>query len=208
MAGEVAESKDVIVEVVESLLENFDCQPVLFVGSGLARRYLGAPDWEGALRLLLEKVPSNKITYEYLSQKFSGDKVKIGTAVSEIVFEWAWSTGKDKFSEALFASKDKSIFMKVMLAEHLAQITPANISGSDESHKAELSALGAIRPHALITTNYDLMLERIFEGYEGIVGKSVLRYNLNAYGEVYHIHGDVDHPDSMVLTGDDYEIWA
>ena len=52
------------------------------------------------------------------------------------------------------------------------------------------------------------MLEGMFEGYESIIGKSVLRYNLNAYGEVYHIHGSVKSPDTMVLTKEDYDTWA
>jgi hypothetical protein len=55
-------------EVVSSLLENFDCQPVLFVGAGLARRYIDAPDWEGVLRRILDILPAPKATYEYLAQ--------------------------------------------------------------------------------------------------------------------------------------------
>ena len=208
MTDDADEPKGLTVEVIGSLLENFDCQPVLFVGAGLTRRYIAAPDWEGALRIILQMIPNHEITYEYLSQKFTGDKVRIGTAISELAFEWAWGAGKANFDESLFASQDKSVFMKHMLASHLVSITPNNITGTDGEHKDEIAALAAIRPHALITTNYDLMLESIFEGYEGIVGKSVLRYNLNAYGEVYHIHGDVVHPESMILVESDYATWA
>lgn len=71
----------------------------------------------------------------------------------------------------------------------------------------EFTALRAIRPHAVITTNYDNMLEAIFAGYESIIGKQVLRYNLNAYGEVYHIHGSVDHPETIIINSDDYKRW-
>jgi hypothetical protein len=195
-------------DVVRSLLENFDCQPVLFVGAGLARRYIQAPDWEGALRHVLSTLPNNGVTYEYLAQKFSGDKVLIGTAVSELIFEFAWGSGKDQFPEELRLSKDKSVFLKHVLAEHLKSLTPDTITGSGDEHAAEIAALGAIRPHALITTNYDSMLEKLFEGYESIIGKSVLRYNLNAYGEVYHIHGSVDLPETMVVTKDDYDAWS
>lgn len=52
------------------------------------------------------------------------------------------------------------------------------------------------------------MLETLFDGYEGIIGRNVLKYNLNAYGEVYHIHGSVSFPETMVITKEDYETWS
>jgi hypothetical protein len=190
------------------LLENFDCQPVLFVGAGLSRRYIDAPDWEGALRLALAKIPTASVTYEYLAQKFGDNKIQIGSAIADLIFEWAWSTGKGQFPEELYSSRDKSIFFKHVLAEHLKAITPKKIKGESKEHADEIAALSTIRPHAIITTNYDNMLESVFSGYESIVGKSVLRYNLNAYGEVYHIHGSVDAPETMVITEDDYAVWS
>lgn len=195
-------------EVVSSLLENFDCQPVLFVGAGLARRYIDAPDWEGVLRRILDILPEPKVTYEYLAQKFANDKVLIGSALSDAVFEWAWAEGKAHFPEVLFESGNKTVFIKHIVSEILVGLTPDEIQSADETLAQEIAALITIRPHALITTNYDKMLKRMFDGYEGIVGKNVLKYNLNAYGEVYHIHGSVDIPESIVLTKDDYDAWS
>jgi hypothetical protein len=180
----VGDETNLAQEVITSLLENFDCQPVLFVGAGLARRYIDAPDWEGALRVILAALPDPKPSYEYLDQKYATDKILIGSEISNAAFEWAWNAGRNTFPEELFLSKDKSIFLKFMLSEYLKDITPEAITNENPEIVAELSALMAIRPHALITTNYDNMLERVFPGYEGIVGKSVLKYNLNAYGEV------------------------
>ncbi|MBX9857990.1 MAG: SIR2 family protein [Sphingomonas sp.] len=202
-----AEPPHVAKEVVASLLENFDCQPVLFVGAGLARRYIGAPDWEGALRYALQLLPNCDVTYEYLSQKHGGDKVLIGTEIGDLIFEWAWKDGKGVFSESLFSVQDKAIFLKSVLAKHLFDIGQG-IDEASAEHKQEIEALKTIRPHALITTNYDNMLEKLFEGYESIIGRRVLKYNLNAYGEVYHIHGSIDAPETMVLTKSDYDDWA
>lgn len=207
MADDSAENLNLVKDIVGSLLENFDCQPVLFVGAGLTRRYIGAPDWEGALRYILGQLPESDITYEYLSQKHAGDKVLIGSEVADRVFEWAWKEGKELFSKDLFDSKDKSIFLKSMLASYLDSITPGENDFPDE-FQAEIEAIKTIRPHALITTNYDNMLERLFDGYEGIIGRNVLKYNLNAYGEVYHIHGSVSFPETMVITKEDYETWS
>ncbi|WP_172603185.1 SIR2 family NAD-dependent protein deacylase [Qipengyuania flava] len=194
-------------QIVGDLLGNFDCQPVLFVGSGLSRRYLNTPDWEGALRFALEKIGGNAPEYDYLKQKHSGDPTLIGSDIAELVFEWAWGDGKDDFPEEIFTSESKSIFLKFLLANHLAQATPGELSVDNEMHSAEFKSLQSIRPHAVITTNYDHLLELIYNGYEPIVGKQVLRYNLNAYGEVYHIHGSISAPGTMVITKDDYDRW-
>lgn len=193
--------------IVTEILENFDCQPVLFVGAGLARRYIGAPDWTGALQYALGFLGKNAPDYSYLIQKHDGNMVAIGTHVGDLIFEWAWSDGKDHFAEELFSSKDRYIFIKALITRHLTDITPDEILPDNPDTKKEIEFLSAIRPHAIITTNYDRMLEAIFVGYEGIVGKGVLRYDINSFGEIFHIHGSVDDPTSLVVTKPDYDNW-
>lgn len=194
-------------QIVGELLGNFDCQPVLFVGAGLSRRYLGTPDWEGALRVALEHVGEKAPDYDYLKQKHSGDPTLIGSEIAEIIFEWAWDEGKSQFPEESFTTESKSIFLKYILADHLAKSTPDTLDSESNSYSEEFKSLQSIRPHAVITTNYDHLLELIYNGYEPIIGKQVLRYNLNAYGEVYHIHGSVTNPETMVITRNDYDRW-
>ncbi len=196
-----------IQSVVRALLENFDCQPVLFVGAGMSRRYIDTPDWEGILRYALAQIGGITISYEYLAQKYNDNKVLIGSEIADLTFEWAWGNGKNSFDATLFSSKDKSIFMKAIIASRLQQLTPTNVVPVDPTMQEEIAALKAIRPHALITTNFDHMLESIFQGYESIIGKNVLKYNLNAYGEVYHLHGSASNPSSLIVTYQDYETW-
>ncbi|SFO44975.1 SIR2 family protein [Sphingomonas sp. OK281] len=201
------EEASTISEAIQSILEEFDVQPVLFIGAGISRRYIGAPDWEGALRFALGQVQPATRPYSYFVQKFGDDKVAIGTAIADEVFEWAWTAGKDRFDVSLFDGPDRHVFMKALIAQHLLEITPQALIDLSKQQSAELKALADIRPHAVITTNYDELLEQIFKGYEPIVGKGVLRYDLNSFGEIFHVHGMAADPKTLVLTKPDYENW-
>jgi len=94
-----------------------------------------------------------------------------------------------------------------MIAGHLTEITPKAATDLPDEHAKEFAAIRAIRPHAIITTNYDGLLELLFEGYEPIVGNSVLRYDLNSFGEIFHVHGMASDPGSLTLTAPDYANW-
>lgn len=196
-----------IAAAIQGIVEDFDVQPVLFIGAGLARRYIGAPDWEGALRFALSKLGSKAQPYSYFVQKYGDDKVKIGTAIAELIFEWAWSEGKDAFDPEFFSGSDRNVFIKSIISDHLNSILPTDLKIITDAHKSEIDSLKQIRPHAIITTNYDSLLELIFEGYEAIVGRGVLRYDLNSFGEIFHIHGMATDPHSLILTTSDYENW-
>ncbi len=63
------------------------------------------------------------------------------------------------------------------------------------------------------TTNYDKLLEKAFENANKIPD---VKYTINHLSltipkrdvVIYKMHGDIDHPDSAVLTKDDYEKYA
>lgn len=194
---------DILFKATNELLEKFDCQPVLFIGAGLSRRYMQAPSWEGALRAALASSGIDKLEFAYFVQKHNGSMIGIGTDIANAIFELAWSD-KSRFPDELYQSKDKSIFLKAILADQLPTFDRGKIPAKLTK---EIDQLEKIRPHAIITTNYDSMLESIFVGYEPIVGKGVLKYNLNSYGEIFHIHGISSKPSSMVLVQNDYDQW-
>ncbi len=210
LASGISSSLDLpgtIGSTLQGILEEFDVQPVLFIGAGLARRYIGAPDWEGALRLALDKTGASAQPYSYFVQKYGDDKVKIGTAIADLVFEYAWGAGKAEFDPMFFEGTDRHIFMKVLIAAHLRKLMPETDADLPIEYADELAAFRSIRPHAIITTNYDSLLELVFKGYEAIVGRGVLRYDLNSFGEIFHIHGITSDPSSLVLTAPDYSNW-
>lgn len=194
---------------IRDLLLEFECQPILFVGSGISRRYFGSPNWSELLRAMFDKLPVGADAYEYWRQKLNDDMVEIGSVLSDMAFEWAWKEGKNHFPPEYFSSKvNKDAFLKHMVCEHIASVTPVIQGIADTTLDKELSAFAEIKPHAIITTNYDMFLEQVFEGYEPVVGQTILRYNTNSFGEIFHIHGDVSKPTSIVLTRADYDEWS
>ena len=194
---------------IRDLLMEFECQPILFVGSGLSKRYFNSPSWPELLKIMFERILSDSDLYEYNRQKYENDMISIGTALSDLTFEWAWQEGRSSFPPEYFSSKtSKDTFLKLLVCEYIRQVTP-ELSGIKEAGLLkELLAFSEIKPHAIITTNYDLFLEQIFQGYETISGQTILRYNTNSFGEIFHIHGDISNPASIVLTKADYDEWA
>lgn len=194
---------------IRDLLLEFECQPILFIGSGISRRYFGAPSWPELLKEMFKKIPAKSDLYEYYRQKYDNDMVSIGTALSEMVFEWAWKDGREFFPPKYFSSTvNKDAFLKHLVCEHIDLVTPELSDIRDSNLEKELSAFAEIKPHAIITTNYDLFLEQVFQGYEPISGQTILRYNTNSFGEIFHIHGDISNPTSIVLTRADYDEWV
>lgn len=194
---------------MRDLLLEFECQPILFIGSGIPRRYVGTPNWSELLRKMFSKLPSGEDSYEYNRQKYDDNMVQIGTVLAEMTFEWAWKDGRSQFPPEYFSSKvGKDAFLKHLVCDHISTATPKVAAIADDRLVKEIAAFAEIKPHAIITTNYDLFLEQVFEGYEPISGQTILRYNTNSFGEIFHIHGDVANPMSIVLTKADYDEWT
>ena len=194
-------------EIVQ-LLEEFECQPILFVGSGISRRYIDAPNWMELLKIAFKTLPNQGYEFEYLRQKFDDEAIVIGTELSQMFFEWAWGEGKSNYPSELFQNgNNKDVFLKFTICEILKEYTLKSNENIDQ-FSSELVAAAEIRPHAIITTNYDRFLQIMFEGYEVISGQKILKYNTNYFGEIFHIHGDVNDFRSIILTEADYNDWS
>ena len=167
-----------VTDDITACLESMGCQPIIFVGSGLSKRYFEGPSWEELLEMLSERCPIIDKEFAYFKQSY-GSLMKIGDIFSEIYKEWAWGIGKDEFPDELFdADKPANIVLKFKVAEYFDSLIPDSIeSVSDITLRDEISLLQKIRPHAIITTNYDRFLEKIFPEYEPIVGQKIRNYS-------------------------------
>lgn len=193
---------------IRNLIKEFECQPILFMGSGISRRYFGGPSWLELLGLIFEHLPDGADSFHYHVQKYASDPIEIGEALSNLVFEWAWKEGKNTFPNELFLKNThKDAFVKFLACKVITETTEID-KINDEKIQLEIKSLSQVKPHAVITTNYDRALESIFEGYEPIIGQKIIKYNTNSFGEIFQIHGSIIEPQSIVLTKRDYDEWA
>lgn len=199
--------QDEVTADVAAVLAAASCQPILFVGSGFTKRYAGGPNWEELLRRLAAQCPSIDKDFAYYKQTYGGDLKKIGSLFSDLYREWAWGKGKSKFPAEYFTEAFQSdIFIKHTIAEILKNLGPKGENGSYGSAEldSEITALREISAHAVVTTNYDEVIDSLFPDYECVIGQQILRKPYLAIGEIFKIHGGISDPTSIVINEADY----
>lgn len=186
---------------IKTCLEGMGCQPILFVGSGLTKRYLAGPNWEELLQQLAAECPNIDKKFAYYKQKYP-ELIDIGTIFSDAYNEWAWSEGESEFPPALFEEgNDPSIYFK----HKISNIFNSLIQEKQIVDNDEVELLRKIHPHSIITTNYDGLLESIYPEFTPIIGQKILYANHGSIGEILKIHGCCSSPESIVINRDDYD---
>lgn len=197
--------REVVTRDIRKCLEAMGCQPILFVGSGLSRRFFSAPSWNELLKYLADGCPLIQNDFAYFKQTLD-DPLLIGETFAKFYQEWAWKSGRNEFPKEMFSENVPiSGYLKYKICEYLLHVTPNEIESLDTNIAAEISALKSIKPHAIITTNYDRFLELMFPEYQPVIGQSIIRGSQVLLGEIFKIHGCVSDYDSIVFTKSDYD---
>ena len=191
---------------IRDILEEYQVQPILFVGSGISQRYINGPSWDELLMEMASLNPRIDRRLEYYKQKYDDDFSKIGTEFADEFFEWAWEVEEtDIFADSLYDHGDREMFLKYKVAEYFKELTPNNIDEIPDQYSEEIELLQDIGPHAIITTNYDSLLELIYPEYNPVVGEDVYGVDYTSMGDIFKIHGDVTDPESVIITERDYK---
>jgi len=196
-------------ESVRDCLSELGCQPIVFAGAGLSKRYINGPSWIELLETVARLNPRVKDSIAFLYQKY-GNFLEVGEQLVPDFHAWAWAEGKSYFDTSLFSpSIQPSDFIKYFVADYIAGITPADLSGlTSATLMREIEQLKGIRPHSVITTNYDTLCETIYPDYTRIVGQKIIRAPGISVGEIFKIHGCVTDYKEIVLTTSDYGSWT
>lgn len=191
--------------------------PVLFIGSGISRRYLQHyPNWDELLQNSFSMYNDDVYQYQKYIDKFSRDGLtefqiyaKMGTII------------ENDFNEAFFDRKLKLNFIKSKNPSWVKRgVSPYKMYLSNLFKKLPLRENNYLirekesfrnlknKVSAIITTNYDMFLEKeIFNSDYTVFTHQYELFSADSYNsaEIYKIHGCVTDANSIIITEKDYE---
>jgi hypothetical protein len=179
----------------------FRTLPLLFAGSGVSRRYLNAPDWETLLEVFARKLDRE---LPYYRGKTTAGLPGVASEIARDFYELWWNSeeyedSRLEFQDSVHVYSDP---LKIEVAKHVASFSK---EGIDDSLQRELGVLSQAKFHAIISTNWDRLLEQLFPEFTVFTGqREILFSETQGVGEIYKIHGSIDDPTSLVLTAEDY----
>jgi len=192
------------MDIKNELAEIFKCRtagPILFLGSGFSRRYIGLENWRG----LLERFCVAGKDFEYYLATANGDFPTAARLLAE-AFHYVW--WDDPVYEASRAKnksivKDSTSALRIEISNYLNDLDKEAIKGNE--FPQELAILSDLNIDGIITTNWDSFLEQLFPDYRVYIGQGeLLLSNPQGIGEIYKIHGCATKPSSLLLTDKDY----
>jgi SIR2-like domain len=194
---------------INDYVSSYKNHPILFIGTGISLRYLNnSYTWDGLLKKISYDFTSNEESFmDVKAQHYDNGGFlyeKIATQIEADFDDHIKSNrdGKFKVVNDVFYENMK---MNVRLSKFKIYVSHllSNLSFKSEM-KDEIAEFKKVRKNigSIITTNYDTLIESIFE-FDPLVGNNILLSN--PYGSVYKIHGCVSDPARIIITEEDYK---
>ena len=205
---------------ITKIIEQVGRYPFLFVGSGLSLRYLHTPNWVGLLQRLCSETLLDEFAYARFLNKARSELGLSSTQPSPaFLLPKVASLMEPEIDKAILEGSGPLGEFRARHADSLStgalspmKVYICNLLNSYEADfNEELKELQATtdKLSGIITTNYDLLCEKLFPSYTAYVGERGMLFNDPTYSqEIYKIHGSVTDPNSIVLTEEDYQAFA
>lgn len=197
--------------------------PIVFIGSGMAKRYiLNSPDWLSLLEEYWNMLDNEQNFYSYLNELreqlhsenplFSDERLMFmvnAKAASYIQKQFDSAYNQNPSLVPSLSSKETFLKQlspfKVSLAERFSNLSFIK----DMKDELKLFAKVLSKAKMIITTNYDDMIEQLLteqnKEADVFVGSSGFFRETTGWGELYKIHGTNSDPASIVITDEDYQ---
>lgn len=196
---------------IQKVIAGFPATPILFIGSGLSKRYFNLPNWEGLLSIFAKRLSGDEFAYEKYKNRAQEHLSHVGLfpEIASLIqkdFDEKWFSdpsfrqATDKYLQAVH---DGTSPFKAEIASYISEH-----SSIVDQYKDELSLLSSITVKSIsgiITTNYDCLLEQIADSYACYIGQEELLFSpIQGIAEIYKIHGCISHPETIVINSSDY----
>lgn len=194
-----------IEQLLTDHLKKFNSAPFLFIGSGFSRRYIGLEDWAGLLEKFCELLPRD---FDYYASRGEKNWPVVAELMAEDFFEIWWANDEFKSNREEYKGQiiNRVSPLKIEISKYLKE--KSFEFGKDSKLDNEINQLREVVIDGVITTNWDLLLEQLFEEQitTTYVGQEELLFsNPKEIAEIYKIHGSSLQPNSLVLSEKDYK---
>lgn len=188
--------------------------PILFVGSGLTRRYKEAPTWEDLLLKIAEYIDAVPAFQKIKSQVMQDpeNKTKQRWEINALIASKLEILFNDHFYEKNLETHEEEWIQdnRNPFRECIAFIIKKYdyIDNEKLSYERQLLKNLDEKIIATITTNYDCMLEEVFNYTKDstFIGQPELfSPRANGLSEIYKLHGCVSQPDKIIISHLDYK---
>lgn len=196
--------------------------PVIFIGSGISKRYLiGYPSWEELLEELWVKIENDDF-YGYLNKirnKYNKEGVVDDGELNFLINTLVASEIETKVNEQFYEGKieiegltQKDVYknsispFKKLLANKFSKY---QVRESYQNELVEFKNM-LLKSQIILTTNYDTFIEDEYNslskyGIKKYIGQNGFFNQTVGYAELYKIHGCVKEPKSLIINKEDYE---
>ena len=200
---------------LEEMVNSFNTNPFLFVGSGITRRYYNLPNWKSLLEIFIHKITNDEFafaSYENKAKALIKNENELYPKIADLVecdFNKSWFEnikGIRTLDETLLKKvRENGVSpFKAEIAMYIKNNSNVVTEYSQEIEKLKNISVKSIC--GIITTNYDNFFEENFDGYKRYVGQEELIFSgIQGIAEIYKIHGTVEAPESIVINSKDYE---
>ncbi len=171
---------------------------VLFVGAGFSKALTGgaAPTWGQLLQSVAQDLG--------LEDPLRDPAKIVGSSFPRIASDMALRLARDVADEGRFKGSSPLEQHAEAVRRIKMAVAAKTTLAPDGSVRANFSEVfKKLDPRALVTTNYDFIVESCLEHSETLLPDQVVRARRGCI-PVFHLHGHLLHPDSIVLLESDY----